>query len=734
MNFYENAKRLIEAGFWVFPLHPNGKLPAVPEDFAHVATRDLDKLARWAFCPVLGLEQPYNVGISCLRYGNAGEWHLVAIDVDNKGKKRGSHAVLEMEMDGKEFPPTFTQHTPSGGVHFIYRTKVRLGNSASGFPTGIDVRGVGGLVVGAGSEIDGKCYESDWCKVAEAPAWLIEACGVAPTRLDRPAIETDQPAAIKRARDYLERTVAPAEGERNQTAFIAAASVHDYGVERSGALELLQEWNEKSDCPLEREEIEKTVENAYAYSRENTGNKAPESVFSPIDAPVPGPDPARPREAKSPVEKFNEEYAFVVEDGGHHILWETTDHNGHFKTKRLPEITFHHHHLSKFQTSADGEKELITKAWMKHPNRRTYKGYCFRPGQETPPEYYNLFRGFTVDPLVAGEEPTAAARKSVQDFLDHALENVCGGDVELYRWLIGYFAHMFQRPWEKPLVALVFKGKKGVGKNALLERIGYLLGNHHLLTADRRYLMSNFNGHLENLLMFTLDEAFWSGDKKAEGVIKNLITGTKHVIERKGSETYSVENRTRVAIVGNEEWLVPATHDERRFAVFAVGDGRRKDGNFFQTMREEMERGGYRWLLRYLLDYDLTGIDVNVAPVTDALLEQKMNSNNLIHSWWVECISEEKIVESEYGEEWQTKIAKDSLRGALDRYYKRAAPGARLPALRVIFATLRQCIPNFSNGIKLARADGLRVNGYVLPTIPEARQMWETFIGHEVQW
>src|SRR5690606_13114237 len=147
------------------------------------------------------------------------------------------------------------------------------------------------------------------------------------------------------------------------------------------------------------------------------------------------------------------------------------------------------------------------------------------------------------------------------------------------------------------------RGGKGTGKNALVDRVGYLLGNHYLLTSNRRYLVGNFNGHLEHCLLFALDEAFWSGDKQAEGQLKDLITGSHHVIEHKGKEPYSVENCTRIVIIGNEEWLVPSSHDERRFAVFHVGDGRKQDRAFFQAMREGMERGGYRLLLRYLLDY-----------------------------------------------------------------------------------------------------------------------------------
>src|SRR5262249_45615909 len=131
------------------------------------------------------------------------------------------------------------------------------------------------------------------------------------------------------------------------------------------------------------------------------------------------------------------------------------------------------------------------------------------------------------------------------------------------------------------------KGAKGTGKNSLVEQgIGRILGPHFMATADRRFLVGNFNGHLENLLGLALDEAFWSGDKQAEGILKSLITSNVHTIEHKGKEAYSVANLVRIFILGNESWVVPASHDERRYAVFDVGDRNKQDTKFFTQMRE----------------------------------------------------------------------------------------------------------------------------------------------------
>jgi hypothetical protein len=260
--------------------------------------------------------------------------------------------------------------------------------------------------------------------------------------------------------------------------------------------------------------------------------------------------------------------------------------------------------------------------------------------------------------------------------------------------------------------------------------VGALLGGHFFLTSNRRYLVGNFNGPLENCLLFVLDEAFWSGDKQAEGIVKDLITGKSHVIEHKGKEPFTVDNRTRVVIIGNEDWLVPASHDERRFAVFDVGDARKQDRAFFQTMRERMEMGGYRLLLRFLQGFDLTGIDVNAAPSTAALLDQKAASLNPVHRWWLACLQEGRLVGSDFDGGWPSDVECERLRNAIRRYAIDRRIRNWLPDDNDIGRQIKKACPLLMH--KKVRSNGPYL--YKLPLLNECRDLWDKYIGHSVEW
>jgi len=232
-------------------------------------------------------------------------------------------------------------------------------------------------------------------------------------------------------------------------------------------------------------------------------------------------------------------------------------------------------------------------------------------------------------------------------------------------------------------------------------------------------------------LMLVLDEAFWSGDKQSEGITKNLVTGANHMIEYKGEEPYPVPNLTRVIIIGNEEWLVPATQDERRFAVFNVGDGRRKDNKFFENMRVGMENGGYRLLLTFLKDFDISDIDINTAPSTQGLLEQKHESLDPISQWWLANLIEGEINGSGFGEAWPDIVATKDLYNAYIRYAKER----RISGWMMNNATFGKKLRRIS-GIetKQRRVDGAPKWHYETPDLAEARQRWSVFIGHDINW
>lgn len=722
MSQCQQALSLAEKGFHVFPVEANSKLPAI-KNFPERATRNPDQIRQW----FAGRE--CNIGISTSRFGD--NEALLVVDIDVKKEKKGNETVLGLEFAGFDFPTTCEHTTPSQGSHLVYRVPSAVKQGVEVFGPGVDVRSRGGYVLAPGSEIDGVAYtiRRNQPPVA-APDWMVARCGARPIRAqhshsgDLAGINSSR--AMQRGKAYLaDQAGAAVEGEGgDQHTYRVAARLKDFGCTEAEALDLLLDWNETCEPPWDADELQRKVHNAYRYGNEPRGIAAPEAVF-----------PAEPDlvtdEQLHPFDKLNNEFAFVLAGGGAHILWETTDAKDVFRLEHLSLTAFHLKYAS-WEMQIGKKSEPVTELWLRSAKRRSYDGMVFAPERDVNPRFYNLWRGFHAP---AVRDPVRAAR-SLEAFKEHALQNVCNGDKALCHWLMGYYAHMIQRPWEKPLTALVFKGGKGVGKNAICERVGALLGSHFMVADDDRYLLSNFNGHLEASLFMVLDEAAWAGDKRAEGRLKGLITGTSHNIEHKGKEHYKVDNLTRVAILGNEDWLVPASQDERRFAVFTVGDGRKQDRAFFEEMRKGMELGGYQLLLDFLRSYNFSDVDVNDAPQTAGLVDQKHASLEPLPQWWLDCLSQGHISGADFTDEWPDYISLKRLQDAFGKYCRNRNIRTRMPDERTIGRQLKAMAPSFEKkklGAK-KHADAGGSNAYFTPGIDRLRQDWELFIKGPVDW
>lgn len=725
MSPIDHALALAAQGFYLFPCIPNGKTPAI-KAWPAQASRDAHKIERWA--------RKYpgcNWGIFTGKFGDDGA--LLVVDVDNKGGKHGDVSVLSLEMGGCDFPRTMESATPTGGRHLVYRVGVGVRQGVDVLGVGLDIRSHGGYIVAPGSTIDGTPYVvvRDGAPIP-APAWLIERCGAARAKAvnRNPLSGVDPERAHARAVEYLTKHAPEAvEGAGgDHTTFVVAAKLKDLGVDEATAARLMLElWHD--GCGWSPDELATKVRNAFRYGANPPGADAPEAQFEPVhESPESEHDGDDVRGKLHPLDEMNRQWALVMTGGGHHLLWETTDFRGNPIVEHVKEGSFHKYHAAReFQVGKKTEK--LTDVWMASPRRRTYDGLVFAPERPVDARWYNLWRGFDYRPAPAA---SARAEAAVQSWFDHVERNVCRGDSQLAQWFIGYMAHLVQRPWEKPLVALVLKGRKGTGKNAVIERVGALFSRNMVVADDDRYLVGNFNSHLEACLLLALDEASWAGGKKVEGKLKGIITGSKHMIERKGMEPYQVDNLTRVVIIGNEDWLVPATQDERRYAVFDVGEGDMQKRSFFQEMREGMEANGgegYGLLLAKLQAFDLSTVDVNDAPKTDGLADQKIESLGPQHSWWLDCLTEGQILGGDFAGEWPEFIPTNRLMDAARRYTVERGVRSWQPTKIQFNRAMRQFMPAWKAFKSTKAQPGDATYHYCMPGLDEARILLAEALG-----
>ena len=334
------------------------------------------------------------------------------------------------------------------------------------------------------------------------------------------------------------------------------------------------------------------------------------------------------------IAKWNQTHAHVLPGGKSAVLQEFTTAEGYIDFKLLSSASFHEwnaEHTIVVGIDNKGKARVIpvSEYWLRHPKRRKYQDIGFFPGREAPKGYYNLWRGFAVEPR----------QGDCSKFLAHLHDNICQGDDELYDWVIAWFADIFQHPGNKCGTSLAVRGKQGTGKTKVGEVFASLLGVHFKQVSDPRYVTGQFNSHMISLLMLHADEGFWAGDKRAEGKLKDLVTGKTHPIEFKGKEAFWINNYVRLFVTGNPDWVVPAGFEERRFATLDAGDEHQQDYPYFAAIDAEMEAGGREALLYHLLfEIDCSKVNLRHIPYTTALLEQKLESASTEQTWWLDVL------------------------------------------------------------------------------------------------
>lgn len=358
------------------------------------------------------------------------------------------------------------------------------------------------------------------------------------------------------------------------------------------------------------------------------------------------------------IKKMNGLFAFTFIGGKSAIIYEDPDGESKFLTPRAAEEFSANLPAFEFLDAKGNVKQKpLFKAWMESKNRRQYRGVEFAP-QGAPKGYYNLWRGFK---YANSEMGIAEATERCKLFRSHVNEVICDGNEDHQRYMWAWLAHMVQKPEDKPGVAVVLRGEEGTGKGSFVSPFMSMLGKHGLSVANRQHYFSNFNGATEGKVLIYLDEAVWAGSKQDESILKSQITERTQVIERKGFESYSVHSCSRFIMSSNEDWVIPAGKDARRFFVLDVSSKHKQDTQgYFKDLNEEFENGGDEALYVYLKHYDFSGVNIREAPQTKALMEQKLLSLNSVQQWWYDVISDGVYPRAEIEDERASKLFENS--------------------------------------------------------------------------
>lgn len=366
-------------------------------------------------------------------------------------------------------------------------------------------------------------------------------------------------------------------------------------------------------------------------------------------------------------------------------------------------------------------KRKEAAVWLQSDARREYpNGFVFDPSGREHEGYLNLWKGWA---LAAEPGDWSLIRR-------HIVEVLASGNEGHGDYIIRWIAWMLQNPDKPAEVALVLRGEKGVGKGVIGRALGKLAGQHGIHLSSTSLMTGRFNAHMRDCIFLFADEALWAGDKEGEGQLKRMTTEDTLVIEGKGRDAVVTPNRLHIMMASNEDWVIPASADERRFAMFDVSSARRNDHAYFEAITAQIERGGLAAMLHDLLNMDLGRWHPRFdPPKTEALRMQVQQSEDPMKSLLRELLFLGELPGLRAGRNEANELLFDEVRKLLDaRPFGRSLTNAKAGRFLLSIPGVRKD----KNGWSFDRMDldtmtprFKRCIRYTLPSLAELRAWFD---------
>ena len=380
--------------------------------------------------------------------------------------------------------------------------------------------------------------------------------------------------------------------------------------------------------------------------------------------------------------------------------------------------------LEQLPVSSDS-RQVISSFWIDSATH-VYDAIAFSP-LPTPLTTLNYW---VPSPVV----PQSGDWSVIGEFLRDV---ICDGDGVLYEYLIGYLAHMLQKPEEKPGVMLVLLGGQGTGKGTFFVLVRRVWPRTTLQVSDVDEVTGKFNAALERNYVICMDEALFSGDRKALDRLKSLVTERHVTVEQKHQPRREIESFHRFFAASNHDHFAKVAPDDRRFVFLRVSDAHKEDHGYFKTVHTALlDDAAISAMVYDLLALDLSGFNVRDRPKTQEHTEQKLKSLEGFDRYWFEVLQTGDLSGGGAGaisKPWDKNpfVGTAALRQNCERFHSAVRQFHTLQA-QYISAGLKKWCPQAVSTRKVEH--GNQVRGYNLPSLTVARQAFESGIGGQVDW
>jgi hypothetical protein len=282
----------------------------------------------------------------------------------------------------------------------------------------------------------------------------------------------------------------------------------------------------------------------------------------------------------------------------------------------LTDAELNFNYRNKFLSSG----ETFVSRWILDPDIRTYTQFEFKPKMETTKGCFNLFQGFPLEPKKGDWTPVR-----------ELLWDLSGRNQDNFDYLMNWSAHLFQKPFEKPEVFVIFSSLlEGVGKDTYADHVlRPMLGNDYYFTTTdhENEFFGRFNSHLQNKLLIKLEEMNYEVMIRNDDKLKGWVTTHSKSYEEKGvTKSPPIQSFLRLMGSTNEACPLKLTKSFRRYFLVNPFQGNAGNTGYWEGMYKELKKPEVlQAFYDHLLSIDIENWNPRTKCETNALKEARQS-------------------------------------------------------------------------------------------------------------
>lgn len=432
------------------------------------------------------------------------------------------------------------------------------------------------------------------------------------------------------------------------------------------------------------------------------------------------------------IEDFNRFFIQALIGNQPSVIWEHDDKFTIFSYEQ-----FHKQFSYVRIVNGNDKGPKPTKIWLDSYNKRRVPGIKLWPStvavdpEDPENKFFNIWRGWATKPI----KDTVKCRF----ILRYVYGICCNKDRPKANQLLDFYAHLLQRPEQKPAFGIAIRGEEeGTGKSTLINEMKKIVGkDNSFSTADPEEIFGTNNPGMNGCMLLHLEEVEWAKYNRYANKLRNLFTTPTVNITDKYEKQFEQNNFTRIAISGNAEHIMQISRTGRRLTVMDINPEHASDTKYFAALAWVFNNGGREALMYYLLHRDISNFDPFKPLHTKEMDDQKELSLNAVAEFWLEEYLEKNVLPYDEalrgidGTIVQYKVIVEKLAWCFNDWQRSRGERTQFSA-KAFGRQFRKIVPEMrpAHDVKIQPGWlGRQLNCFELPNLKKCREYFVTYQG-----